>query len=229
MLVGSCFSLTLPDKPDSRIIDLTNTLSSEQLTKINSRLDNIYKTESKTEIQVVLINTLDGEPIEDLSLDIARKWHLGSKEYNNGLLLLISKKEQKVRIDVGYGLEGVLPDGLIGQIEGNAIKPLVIQNNYYLAIESGITNLNHYILTDYQKTHPITTSSPGISTFDIFIIIVCIIGFITIIGVFTGNWDLAFDILLYLLNFIFIILGKGKDSDSSIGGGGGFGGGGSTR
>ncbi len=74
-----------------------------------------------------MIQTLDGYPLEDYSYDVAKKNKIGTAKNNNGVLLLVVKDDQKIRIEVGYGLEGVFPDALSSSIIRNVIKPYFIK------------------------------------------------------------------------------------------------------
>ena len=78
---------------------------------------------TKTQVVVLTVPTLDGESIEDYGLSVLREWGIGDKKENNGVLLLVATKDRKSRIEVGYGLEGVLPDGLTGRIQDQYMLP----------------------------------------------------------------------------------------------------------
>ena len=80
---------------------------------LGAELDN----KTTAQLTVLTINTLDGEPIEDYALEVLRQWGIGSKEQNNGALIVVAVKDRRSRIEVGYGLEGSLPDGLTGRIQ----------------------------------------------------------------------------------------------------------------
>ena len=97
------------------INDKANLLSEstkQDLLKIGTDLDNKYKAQ----IAVYTIDSLNGETIEDYANKLFRKLGIGDKEKNNGVLILVAKNDHKARIEVGYGLEGAIPDGKAGRI-----------------------------------------------------------------------------------------------------------------
>ena len=89
------------------------------------------------QLAVLTINTLDGEPIEDYALEVLRQWGIGSKEQNNGALIVVAVKDRRSRIEVGYGLEGSLPDGLTGRIQDQYMIPYFKDGNYSKGILQG--------------------------------------------------------------------------------------------
>jgi uncharacterized protein len=97
-------------------------LTSYEEIEIERLLEKNEKATSN-QIVVVTIDTLGGDQLEDYSIRLAEKWKIGQKEKDNGVILLISRQERKLRIEVGYGLEGALPDGLCGSIIHNKITP----------------------------------------------------------------------------------------------------------
>jgi len=83
-----------------------------------------FEGSDSTQLVVLTIDSLEGESLEEYSLKVAESWKLGQKDKDNGALLLIAKQDRKMRIEVGYGLEGKLTDLLAGRIIDNEIKPL---------------------------------------------------------------------------------------------------------
>lgn len=90
-----------------------------------------------TQIVVVTVKNLEGRSIEDYSLELARKFGIGSKEKNNGLLLLLALEEREFRVEVGTGLEGILPDGKTGRFQDQYIIPYLKENNFDEGIKNG--------------------------------------------------------------------------------------------
>lgn len=123
-------SVSVPEKPAKYVVDLAGIVDTTVENRLNGYLQEL---EQKTTVQFVIltINSLEGESIEDVSINIAHdKWKLGRKEQDNGLLLLISVKDRKYRIEVGYGLEGILPDSLVGSIGRKFIGPFFRKGDY---------------------------------------------------------------------------------------------------
>jgi uncharacterized protein len=97
-----------------------------------------FEKETTNQIAVLLIPSLQGDSLEDFSIRLAEKWKIGQKGRNNGAILLIVKNERKLRIEVGYGLEGALPDALSGSIIRNEIGPQFEEGRFYAGIEAGL-------------------------------------------------------------------------------------------
>ncbi|MCC2626340.1 MAG: hypothetical protein K0R14_2213 [Burkholderiales bacterium] len=232
-VVVNVFAINIPNRPDSRVIDQTNTLSSQQQQVLRSALNEIYNTESHTEIQVLMVPSLDNEPIEDVSLRIARKWQIGQKNTNNGVIILIALKERKYRIEVGYGLEGVLPDGYIGNLERDIMMPYFARNDFFNGLKLVISNLGQEIARDYK--HLPGRPAGQIPTKNAIIYVLLGIGIfviIVILALASGSPGRIADILWLILNIITLASlfrggGGGNNRDDDTGGGGDFGGGGS--
>ena len=117
--------------------DFTKTLSSEELQQLNFRLKT-YQDTTTNQLVSLMIASLDGYPIEEYSFEVAEKNKIGTKENSNGILFLVVKNDRKMRIEVGYGLESVLPDALASSIIRNEVAPYFRKNEYYAGINSGI-------------------------------------------------------------------------------------------
>lgn len=112
-----------------RVNDYASMISPEAEREINEKLALLEKNES-TQVVVLTVDSLEGEPLEDFSIRVAEAWKMGQKEYDNGVLLLVAKKDRKVRIDVGYGLEGALTDLTAGRIVDNEMVPLFAKGSF---------------------------------------------------------------------------------------------------
>ena len=86
------------------------------------------------QIAAVTVKTLDGKPIEDYSIDLATRLGVGPKASNRGVMILLSVNDHQYRIEVGYGLEGILPDGRVGGFGREAV-PYLRENNYDAALQ----------------------------------------------------------------------------------------------
>lgn len=107
-----------------------------------------YKAQTSNEIAVVVLRSLEGFAIEDAALDIGRKWGVGSVK-NNGVLLLIAYEERQVRIEVGYGLEGAVPDLVAQGIIDTDITPLFREGDYAGGISAAVQALQKHIGNEY--------------------------------------------------------------------------------
>ena len=214
-------ALQIPDKPTSRVVDLANILTISQKSTLEKKLDGIYSSTIGTEVEILTIPSLEGADIGQFSLDTARKWKLGQKNTNNGLLIVVAQKESQVRIEVGYGLEGILPDGYIGRLEQEVLVPNFKSGNYYAGLNLAVDQLNAKIIKEYKGK-----KNPSIKTVVTDYWIYILLALVIIVLIATGHWDIA-------LNIILLILSRGRNGgggkDKDIGGGGGFGGGGANR
>jgi len=125
------------NKIASYVTDKSGTLSSDQISTLNTKLVDFEK-ETSSQVVVYIITSLEGGSLEEQSHDIAEQNGIGQKSKNNGVLLFIAMSDHKLRIEVGYGLEGALPDILCDQIIRKEITPLFKQNKYYEGINAGI-------------------------------------------------------------------------------------------
>jgi uncharacterized protein len=132
------FALEVPERPDGRVTDKTGTLSPGEIAALDQKLA-AFERETTNQIAVLLIPSLAGDSLEDYSIRLAEKWKIGQKGKNNGAILLVVKNDRKLRIEVGYGLEGALPDALAGSIIHNEIAPLFKEGQFYRGIDAGVT------------------------------------------------------------------------------------------
>jgi len=219
---------------DFFVNDYANVLSAADELILQQRAENLYHA-CGAQVVVVTLESLEGEAIEDVSLSIARSWGIGDKEKDNGLLLLFSKDEPRVRIEVGNGLEGALPDSKAGRILDNDMLPhypdyaaaitatqSTLVNEVY--IEYGLSPEENYIPVEERYDYEENEGGGLIST--LFKIAVAI----GVILLFIRHPRL----LLILLHFG----GRGgrggfsggsRGGGGFSGGGGGFSGGGASR
>ena len=113
-----CFALNF----NEQINDEAHIFSQNERDELLNLVQN-FEQNSTTQIAIVTLNSLKSRSIEELSLEIARGYKLGQKEDNNGVLLVVAPNEKKVRIEVGYGLEGVLTDAISSQIINSVMIP----------------------------------------------------------------------------------------------------------
>lgn len=169
--------------------------------------------DSKTSAQVAVLTipSLEGESLEDYSLEVLRTWGIGQKGKDNGVLILIAAKDRKSRIEVGYGLEGVLPDGLTGRIQDRYMLPYFRKGDYskgilqgYAATAGTIAKAEGVELTGVQTSKPQQQQSSGWN----LLYLLGVVGFLIIDNVFLGGMFTSLLLMMFLR-----------------GGGGGFGGG----
>ncbi|HRJ99622.1 MAG TPA: TPM domain-containing protein [Ignavibacteria bacterium] len=165
------------------LVDETGTLNPAEHKNILTKLVNEDKATSN-QIVVYIISSLEGESLEDVSIRIAEKNKIGKKDRNNGVLMLIVKDDRKIRIEVGYGLEGALTDAKSSSIIRNVITPKFKQGNYYQGINDGVDAIISAIKGEYTADNTDSSGSgSGTCCFGIpiFIMIIFIFIFISII------------------------------------------------
>ena len=142
-------ALTFPPLT-GRIVDQANIISQQTRDALEPKLAEL---EQKSGIQLVVatVNSLEGQEIEPYANELFRFWKLGEKNKNNGVLLLVAPKERRVRIEVGYGLEGTLTDALSAVIIANAITPRFKTGDYSGGITRGVDDIVTVLTTDESE------------------------------------------------------------------------------
>ncbi len=120
-----------------RITDQTGTLSESAVQSLEDKLQQ-FEAQTSNQVVVVMIPSLGGESLEDYSMQVAEKNKFGKKGRDNGVLVIISKEDRQMRIEVGYGLEGVLPDAISDQIIRNIMIPQFREGDFEAGINAGI-------------------------------------------------------------------------------------------
>ena len=133
LLLYFCLPLTVfaivDPTSDFYVNDYANILSEETENYIIEKSAKLNDIDG-TQIVVVTVKNLEGSSLEDYSLKLFRNFGIGSKEKNNGLLLLLALEERQFRVEVGYGLEGILPDGKTGRFQDQYIIPYLKEDNF---------------------------------------------------------------------------------------------------
>jgi uncharacterized protein len=172
--VNAQIEKVIPPKPAAyyAIVDNTNTLTGEQKEALNQKLTH-YKDSTSNEIAIVMINSLDGYPIEDVAIGILRNWGVGGKEHNNGAVLLVAKNDKKVRIETGYGLEGAIPDITAKSIIDNEITPNFKEGNFYRGLDEATDAIIKAATGEYKAPEGYGKGR-GLKTWQIFLFVIII-------------------------------------------------------
>lgn len=139
-----------------RVVDLAQVLPPSVAEQLSSRLK-AHEDKTTNQVAVLIIPSLEGEPLFDFSHRVATTWKLGQKGTDNGALLLVAIKDRKIRIEVGYGLEGALTDARAAQIIRNEIVPRFRQGDF----AGGITAGADAILKTIEGTYTAPEHPPG--------------------------------------------------------------------
>lgn len=137
--VGVAFAdVAIP--PVARVTDLTGTLTQAEQTELSQRLA-AFEAEKGAQIAVMMVPTTEPETVEQYALRVAEAWQLGRKGVDDGALLVIAKDDRRMRIEVGYGLEGVLPDAIAKRIVAETITPHFRDGDYYGGVRAGVEQM----------------------------------------------------------------------------------------
>jgi uncharacterized protein len=162
------------------VVDQANLLTSDQRARLEAKLK-AYEDKTTDQVVVATVPSLAGTTIEDYANRLFRSWRLGQADKNNGALLLVAPNERKVRIEVGYGLEGALTDALSKVIVTTAIAPRFKQGDFFGGIEGGIDAMLSILTGDaeeWQRRAQVREDSHGGIDFATMAIIMFILVFI---------------------------------------------------
>lgn len=225
---GTCmFALSVPELTGP-VVDNAHLLTENDFQTLSTELVNISE-QTGTQIAVLTVASLEGEALESYSMKVCEKWKLGSKKNDDGVLLLIAFNEKKIRIEVGYGLEGQLTDTKCGLIIRQIIAPAFQRGNYSEGIVEAVKTIESFVLGE----NPVElNSTPAESENSAASTIIVIIFMLFYFFVFTGSLSRKFRFLRWL-PWYSLFQGSSRSHYSShhndhFGGfgGGGFGGGG---
>jgi uncharacterized protein len=223
-------ALTFPELT-GRVVDQANVLSPAARERLTTKLADL---EQKSGIQLVVatVNSLQGQDIEPYANELFRHWQLGEKAKNNGVLLLVAPKEKRVRIEVGYGLEGTLTDALSKIIIINAIAPRFKVNDFDGGITHGVDDIITVLTTDaeeWEHKPSFRIDAQPIPEWMRWLMTALLIAFVTAFIISPGFRWFALNVLLNILLNPGPMRGGGRGGFGGGGfGGGGFGGGGGS-
>jgi uncharacterized protein len=147
MFASPVLGASIPNRPQQYVVDLAGVVDDRVEQKLNSYLKEL---EQKTTAQVLVLTvaTTEGVPIEDFSLQVAEQWKLGQAGKDNGLLLTFAISDKRYRFEVGYGLEGILPDSLVGSIGRDAVVPNFKKGDYTTGVAIAAITVADIIASD---------------------------------------------------------------------------------
>lgn len=186
LLLGVCAIVVAqqPEIPELRryVTDLTGTLSSDEVGLLEQTLRQ-FERETSNQIVVLMLSTVGEESIEEYAIRVAEKNRIGKKGRDNGVLLLIAKDDRQMRIEVGYGLEGTLPDAIADQIIRHEITPRFRDGDYDGGVRAGVDAIMAATKGEY-KGEP---DRDEVKKFSPFAIIVLILIFLIFGRIFGGG------------------------------------------
>jgi uncharacterized protein len=213
-------------KPTGYVNDFANVLSPATRGQLET-LCTAVDQQAKAQIAVVTVKTTGDDTIDDFATRLEDKWKVGAKGSDRGVLLIVATEDHHYRFEVGYGLEGILPDGKVGSI-GREMVPYLRQGNYDAAITLGTQDVAQIIAKDAGVTLqapamqpvPLRQAHPALGLRDILLAIFVIFIFISLLRSGSSGWA------GFLLGTILgnMLGGGGRGGFGDGGGGGGFGG-----
>lgn len=228
-----------------RVTDLTHSLSADQQQQLESKLA-AFEQSKGSQIAVLIVPTTQPEAIEQFSIRVVDQWKLGREKQDDGVLLLLAKEDRKVRIEVGYGLEGAIPDVIAKRIINEVMTPYFRQGDIYGGIDRALDQIIQRINVE-QLPAPESSGANAINAFwdwlPALLIGVLVVGGILralfgnfLAGLVNGGivglivWSISGTLLLALLfaliAFMFTLSGASIGHAGGYGRGGGFSGGG---
>lgn len=214
--------LAVPNPP-RLVTDDAGILSSHQVEILEEKLVALDDS-SSNQIAIVTVKSLGGYDVADYANKLFREWKIGNTKTNNGVLILVAPNERRMRIEVGYGLEGAIPDITANDIIDNIITPRFKEGNFYAGLDGAVDALSAAAVGEYKVRRDREEGGDGISLL-VFIIILIIILMIAGRGGGRGGGMMSRRGYRGWNNLPPIWIGGGGGGGGwSGGGGGGFGG-----
>lgn len=192
---------------DFYVNDYANILSSETKNYIMDKSIKLNNVDG-TQIVVVTVKDLDGSSIEDYAVDLFRKFGIGDSKKNNGILILVSVSDRRLRIEVGYGLEGIINDGKAGRIRDEYMIPYLRNDDWNNGIKNGYDAIYTEIVKgnnlDIEYSEPVNVEEKDYS---LYFVLSLVLG--ALLGIFIrplkkkNIFTIIYAVLLTILSIIF--------------------------
>jgi len=223
-----------------RVTDLTGTLNAEQVSSLENKLA-AFEAQKGSQIAVLIVPTTQPKDIAEFGIEVADLWQIGRKGVDDGVILIVAKDDRKMRLEVGYGLEGVIPDAVAKRVIAETITPRFQQGDFLGGIDAGVTQLMKLI---EGEALPSPTENSGEKLSETSFMFILIGGLIAglalsvVMGRFMGGMlaglgsgmvaalvmGLAFSAALFIGLMVFFIVGVRSTGGRGWSSGGGFGG-----
>jgi len=210
----------------ARVTDTAGLLAPRERGQLESRLE-AYERASGHQFTLLTVSTLDGEPIEQFAVRVGEQWKLGKKGVDDGLILILAVADRKSRIEVGYGLEGEIPDALASRVIRNVLTPHFKSQRYFDGVDATFTQLMRAAGGEVDAPAPVKKQKPQARRgMNLVPFLALALLFLFFVGR-GGGGGLTGALLGSVLSGGFNRRGGGSFGGGSFGGGGGgFGGGG---
>ena len=246
----------IPALGTRRVVDDAGVLTQSEIDSLTAQID-AYEAASKGQMAVYIVQSLHGDAVEDFSLAVAEKWQIGWRGEDNGVLLLLAMDEHENRLEIGYGLEGVINDARAGDILRD-MAPFLRQGKYAQAISFAIASVSAFVLNGNGPEKPAGTededeedgvyyTSTGNDAEGVLFCVIAILIVLELIGTIVARLMIHPDVkksvglvaMIIILRILLEVLkgmargggrggSRGGGSSRSGGGGGSVGGGGAS-
>ena len=232
LLVLPALALDFPAL-SGRVVDDAGILDGETRAALTQKLAE-FEAKTTDQLVVVTLKSLQGTSIEDFGVELGRHWQIGQRDKNNGVLLIVAPNERRVRIEVGYGLEGALTDAVSRLIIENGIAPRFRAGDFAGGITRGVDDIISVLSGDAEEwqaraarrpdTVSPTDSTRSDSIWPVIWVVLVVMVVVFICSMLAGALCAA---ILRLFAMLSLVGGRGASGGFS-GGGGSFGGGGAS-
>jgi uncharacterized protein len=226
---------------NARVTDLTQTLSAGEISQLENKLAQLEQAKG-SQLAILIVPTTQPEAIEQFSIRVVDQWKLGRKGVDDGVLLLVAKDDRTVRIEVGYGLEGAIPDAIANRVINEFIVPAFKQGDFFGGIDQAVEKISGLIQGEplpEPQPEPTNINDSWLPLLIIFVVVVGSVlrmifgrmlgasaaaGLAGVAGMMLGG--LFMGIIVGLVVFVFVVAdsrGRGGYGGGGLGGGG-FGG-----
>ena len=232
LVVSSAFALDVPPPPTRWFTDQAGLVSGADAEALNNKLQ-AFEQSSGAQFIIYVFPSLQGEAMEDFTIRAAERWKVGNKKYDNGLILFVFVQERKLRIEVGYGLEGTITDAISSRVIRDVIAPRFQQSDWAGGLNAGADYIINRITKGEAAVEPVggnRSAADDIGTRDInpiFVLLIVFFVFFILVPALTRGGRRGGGGCGGCLWPMFFMGGGGRGGGFTIGhGGGGWGGGG---
>jgi uncharacterized protein len=235
LVAHSLFALEVPPPPDRWFTDRAGVVPTTEAAILDTKLKN-FEQQSGAQFIIYIFPSIEDESIEDFTIRCVERWKVGQKKYDNGLVLFVFIQERKVRVEVGYGLEGTITDAVSRRVIEEQIGPHFRAGNYAAGLNAAADEIMRRISTGEKPVEPLQPAGQGEGQRDPggisveAIIFIIFIFFFFILPMFSRRRSGCGGCIPIFLPFGGggVTFGGGGFSGGGFGGGGGFSGGGGS-
>ncbi len=226
LLIGLySFAQDFPAKSNTLVNDYTNTLSAEEKQRLEDKLV-AFDDSTGIQIAVVMMRSIGDYDVNEYALELGRKWGVGGKDKNTGIVVLVAKDDRKLSIQTGYGMEGQLPDIITQQIRVNEMNPRFKEGDFYGGLDAGTDAIIKYNKGEYKaEAKASKRKEKGNGSPIGFVVIIVIVILIMIFRKGGGGGGQVIGGRGGASPFWWMLAGSMMSGGGSRGGGGGWGGG----